>query len=404
MANYFNSQTISINPDSYIQQYLEAYHPGYTVSSISYDLTSAPPGPSSTTFISGFPTNYSATVNASSVPEGTVSQLTQIDASIYVNYFLDDGFGTSYWTNGTYTIVIHEEAMGIIGRPSTNFYLDKDRITDQYSQWSFEITSTDPYPPTAYYCFDEGFSTRFDQMEWKYYLDLTNYQPAGSQLTATVYGSNESGQSDTKQFTIYVDAAVTNTAPTDISLSASSINENNSIGDIIGTFSATDAEGGTMTYTLVAGEGDADNASFTIDGDALKAAEVFDFETKSSYSIRVRSTDSESLFFEKSFEITIGDVSEAPDTPDASVDSVSFSLVNGKVRVSFADIDPTVDGVVYNSEPLPEGSVVRNLATGQKFLKKAGDEKAFIAIEITPPVAWRWRVETNAAWKVLQDA
>jgi len=37
---------------------------------------------------------------------------------------------------------------------------------------------------------------------------------------------------------------------------------------------------------------------------------VFDYETKSSYSIRVRTTDSGGLYFEKQFTITINDVTE----------------------------------------------------------------------------------------------
>jgi len=41
----------------------------------------------------------------------------------------------------------------------------------------------------------------------------------------------------------------------------------------------------------VSGSGDADNASFTILGDQLMTAASFDFEAKSSYSVRVRTTD-----------------------------------------------------------------------------------------------------------------
>ena len=100
-----------------------------------------------------------------------------------------------------------------------------------------------------------------------------------------------------------------NTAPTDITLSVASIDEGNEIGDVIGAFSATDANvGDTFTYTLVAGIGDTDNASFTIDVANLKAGEVFDYETKASYSIRVRSTDAGGLYTEKVFIITITDI------------------------------------------------------------------------------------------------
>ncbi|OEK00317.1 hypothetical protein BFP97_01770 [Roseivirga sp. 4D4] len=104
-----------------------------------------------------------------------------------------------------------------------------------------------------------------------------------------------------------------NNNPTDISLSSMSIDERNDIGDEVGTFSTTDVDvTDTHTYSLVSGTGDADNASFTIDGNSLKAAAVFDFETRDSYSIRVRTDDgANGGIFEKAFTITISNVGEA---------------------------------------------------------------------------------------------
>jgi hypothetical protein len=103
-----------------------------------------------------------------------------------------------------------------------------------------------------------------------------------------------------------------NSAPTDIALSASSIAENNAVGDSVGTLSSTDVDAGdTFTYTLVSGTGDTDNASFNITGSSLQAGVVFDFETPpTSYSIRVQTKDSANNTFEKVFTITVTDVLE----------------------------------------------------------------------------------------------
>jgi len=102
-----------------------------------------------------------------------------------------------------------------------------------------------------------------------------------------------------------------NRAPTDIALSATSIPENAGPGGLVGTLTTTDPDAGdTFTYTLVAGPGDTDNASFTISGSQLRATDSFDFETKNSYSIRVRSTDQGGLSFEKTFTITVIDIVE----------------------------------------------------------------------------------------------
>lgn len=100
-------------------------------------------------------------------------------------------------------------------------------------------------------------------------------------------------------------------APTAITLSRADLDENNVVGAVIGTLTSTDVDAGdTHTYSLVTGEGSGDNASFTIEGDALKAAQVFDHETKSSYSIRVRSTDRGGKTFEAIKVITVNDVQE----------------------------------------------------------------------------------------------
>jgi hypothetical protein len=104
----------------------------------------------------------------------------------------------------------------------------------------------------------------------------------------------------------------TNKAPTDIILSNSDIDENNIIGEVVGILSSVDVwAGDTFTYTLVSGTGDTDNAAFTIDGNELLADEVFNFEEQDEYSIRIRTTDSEGLYFEKEFTILINDLDES---------------------------------------------------------------------------------------------
>ena len=106
-----------------------------------------------------------------------------------------------------------------------------------------------------------------------------------------------------------------NGKPTDIALSANSLAENKPTGTAVGILTTTDPNpADTHTYTLVTGAGSTDNTSFQIVGNSLQTAAVLDFETQSSYSIRIRSTDSGAgnLFFEKVFTITVTDLNEAP--------------------------------------------------------------------------------------------
>lgn len=107
----------------------------------------------------------------------------------------------------------------------------------------------------------------------------------------------------------------TNSASTDITLTPASLAENNTAGDAVGTLDAVDADvADTHVFTLVAGAGDTDNGSFTISGDSLELDESADYEVKSSYSLRVRATDSGAgnLAFEKALTVTITDANDAP--------------------------------------------------------------------------------------------
>ncbi|MGV0978557.1 MBG domain-containing protein [Empedobacter falsenii] len=104
-----------------------------------------------------------------------------------------------------------------------------------------------------------------------------------------------------------------NSAPTNITLSSNTVNENVAANTTVGTLSTTDPdEGDTFTYSLVSGTGSTDNASFSLTGNTLKINASPDYETKSSYSVRIRSTDSGGKFFEKAFAISVGNVNEAP--------------------------------------------------------------------------------------------
>ena len=114
---------------------------------------------------------------------------------------------------------------------------------------------------------------------------------------------------------------------------------------MVGTLSTTDPDiGDTHTYSFVSGDGDTDNASFEIDGSTLKANVVFDYETQASYSIRVRSTDAGSSTTEKTFTITVIDVSEQ--TPQQAY-LASFGLSGDDL---LGTADPDGDGMDNDAE------------------------------------------------------
>jgi hypothetical protein len=132
-----------------------------------------------------------------------------------------------------------------------------------------------------------------------------------------------------------------NAAPTDISLSPASIQENEPVGTEIGTFTTTDPDAETVfTYTLASGPGDIDNSSFQISGDKLLTSAVFNYEVKSSYSIRIRTTDPTNAWFEKAFTITVTNANEAPTDIGLSDNTIDENLPVNTVIGNLSATDP----------------------------------------------------------------
>jgi hypothetical protein len=100
-------------------------------------------------------------------------------------------------------------------------------------------------------------------------------------------------------------------APTNLVLSNFRVQEARPIGWTIGVFSTVDPDfGDQFTYSLVPGEGGADNAAFRIETNALKTKTEINWHVRQSYNIRVRTTDQTGLFLEKQFIIIVDQVGE----------------------------------------------------------------------------------------------
>jgi hypothetical protein len=130
-------------------------------------------------------------------------------------------------------------------------------------------------------------------------------------------------------------------------LSATSIAENRTAGTTVGTLSSTAPDSGnTFAYALVAGTGDTGNASFTIVGSQFTTAAAFDFEAKSSYSIRVRTTDLGGLYTEKAFTIGVTDQPEVfAVTADDWTDAGLTLTLGGDGKLHFYRTGTTTDAV-----------------------------------------------------------
>ena len=111
-------------------------------------------------------------------------------------------------------------------------------------------------------------------------------------------------------------------SPTDIipNTTTLSIQENNSIGDIIGTFSTVDGNGGNHTYTLTG----ANNNLFSIDNNGVLTADVvFDYEAQQSYIVTINTDDGTPFHavYSENFTIAVNNVDDTPIPTDITLSS-----------------------------------------------------------------------------------
>ena len=184
--------------------------------------------------------------------------------------------------------------------------------------------------------------------------------------------------------------------PTDISLSNNTIPENQTSGTLIGILNTTDPDSDSFTYSFMSGDGDADNAKFAIRNSLLLSNMVFDYQTQSSFSIRVASTDESLSSVEKVFEVNVSSTVSAANTiaeatsfvlyPNPSSDIVQISAtaigsnpltvqiidLSGKVLNSYkGQLQEINSSLSEDSRALDKGLYfVRIDMAGQSFTKK----------------------------------
>ncbi|MGL5839641.1 MAG: cadherin domain-containing protein [Sphingorhabdus sp.] len=149
--------------------------------------------------------------------------------------------------------------------------------------------------------------------------------------------------------TIFVDV---NSPPTAIGFSPVAFSENvvgiASGGTLVGTLSATDAEGGAYSYSIVGG---AQAAKFRIEGSNVYLAngQSLDFEADIAY-VDIRVSDSGGLTYTRTgIGIQPSNVNEAPTTPTTSNANVTVNENGGVLDtgVRFSASDPDGDAVSF---------------------------------------------------------
>jgi hypothetical protein len=181
---------------------------------------------------------------------------------------------------------------------------------------------------------------------------------SGSTRSVTVRADD--GHGGTVERSLTVTVTNVNEGPTSVSLSPAQVAENAPAGTTVGTLSSQDPDGPDLhTYALVAGTGDAGNASFQVVGAELRTLSPLDFEAVNTFSVRVRATDSTGASTEQVFTIGVTDVNEAPDTLTLTGSDVAENRPAATTIGTLSSSDPDAgDSATYS---LPVGAADNSL-------------------------------------------
>ncbi len=142
-----------------------------------------------------------------------------------------------------------------------------------------------------------------------------------------------------------------------MALTATNINENLPTGTQVGTLSAIDPNvGDVITFSLPAGVGD--NSAFTILGNALRTASVFNFETKSSYNITVRAADQAGAFSDQIFTINVNNLAELGAPVRIGAGTAARSVIRQLVVDFDADVIVDTNAFLLQKRTLVNSNVV----------------------------------------------
>lgn len=162
--------------------------------------------------------------------------------------------------------------------------------------------------------------------------------------------------------------------PTGMSLSNDTLDENQPAGTAIGNFTAIPDNGNEYTYALIEGDGDTDNALFSIDGASLTTATELDFEESSSRSILVETTDNRGFKFARAFDITIGDLNESPSDVALSNTTVLENQPAGTLVGELTAIDQdTADEHVFSVTGAPAATEAFSISGNQLITSRVLD-------------------------------
>ncbi|MDE5120967.1 MAG: cadherin domain-containing protein, partial [Trichodesmium sp. St19_bin1] len=230
---------------------------------------------------------------------------------------------------------------------------------------------------------NKAFTINNDQLKIN---DSPNYENQSS-YSIRVKTTDEEGASLEKQLIINVNDV--NETPTDLDLDNKTIDENVAPQSVVGKFSTIDPDqGDSSTYELVTDAVDTDNSAFSINSDQqLQINDSPDFETKSSYSIRVKTTDGGGASLEKPLTINVNDVYEGIPLALAmkleAEEAAKLAAERAAKPTSDPDIETILTSILPDEPILPivDFNTTPSLPPGEKTFTGTSDSDSYIGNE-----------------------
>ncbi len=221
--------------------------------------------------------------------------------------------------------------------------------------------------------------------------DQTSGSNGDTAVDASTNGDDSAFSCKTATATLNVNPV--NDAPSDITPDSFNIDENTDTtgGHSLGSLSATDQDTGeTFSYSIQPG---GDGALFSIGGagsnELILDDGVLDFETKPSYTVNVRVTDSGGLTYDETLTVNVNDINESSVTgisdTDAAADFVLENSTPGTVVgvTAFADDADGTDTVSYSLDDDAGGRFTIEANTGVVTVAGGIDREAAASYDIT---------------------
>ncbi|MBU2914468.1 LamG-like jellyroll fold domain-containing protein [Reichenbachiella agariperforans] len=167
-----------------------------------------------------------------------------------------------------------------------------------------------------------------------------------SSYDVSILVNDGNGNSYSETFNILVNDIAE--APTAMTLSNSSITENNAIDDFIADITVEDPdlnENHEFTITSkIVGEGEVN--PFIINGNQLIANQVFNFEEQSFYDVSILVNDGNGNSYSETFSIEILDANDAPTEIAISANTIEEATAVGTVIATVSALDEDSDDVI----------------------------------------------------------